>query len=183
MRTIALILLVASAAFSGESFACSCRPPAGDTLAFQVRAEFQAATIVAVGEIVELDESKRPDPFDPANEPPYVYSQHAKIKILKAWKGPKKAGEILETSTTTACCECGYRIAVGQRLLIYAWDKEPVSLSICSRTSPLGFGSPDVAVLDGIQESAATRLRPNYRVENARIRTAACGPHPDQSPE
>jgi hypothetical protein len=61
-------------------------------------------------------------------------AQVAQIRVLKSWKGNKSSGDLVVARTTTTCCLCGLAVKPQERLLVYAYGDEPISLSTCTRT-------------------------------------------------
>ena len=58
--------------------------------------------------------------------------QRVEWRILKAWKGDHRAGELLESTTMTECCACGVSVAKGEQHLFYLRDDRDFSVTTCS---------------------------------------------------
>lgn len=143
--TIALVLGLIAVE---PAMACSCAV-SGVSFEEQVAEAFATADYVILGEVTKVESIVATDELPDGQKGRYD-AQLAHIKVIESWKGGKKAGDDFLTRTITTCCMCGLSVEVGQRWLVYAYGKEPVSLSTCSRTARADRSSRDIPVLERI---------------------------------
>jgi hypothetical protein len=56
----------------------------------------------------------------------------ATLVVLKSWKGPLRPHDTVEAGTMGPSGACGFFIAVGDQILVYADDLAPLSLGLCN---------------------------------------------------
>lgn len=148
MNRVSMIALVLCLALVEPAIGCSCAMR-GVLFEEQVAEAFSTATYVLLGEVASVESIVETHTLPNGRKGQHEV-QLARIKVLRSWKGDKKAGEILLTRTTTTCCMCGWEVKAGQQLIVYAYGPEPVGLSYCSRTAVADLGSPDIPVIERI---------------------------------
>ncbi len=111
--------------FDQPVFACSCARPD------KPRVELERAAAVFAGEVTGIETEGR--------------DLKVEIKVEKVWKGAVTRTITVQTARSSAAC--GYSFAAGKKYLIYAHGKESLSVSLCSRTSPLESAAEDLKEL------------------------------------
>lgn len=74
----------------------------------------------------------------------------ARVKILRAWKGPLEAGQVVQTcaSDSVTFYGDGFVPTAGATLIIYADSGEPYFLNACSWTRDMAGAEREVRALD-----------------------------------
>ena len=70
-------------------------------------------------------------------------SAKVEFKVEKFWKGPRAK----KISLKYIGSDCAYQFVVGKKYLVYAYGKEILSTSICTRTKELDKASDDLKEL------------------------------------
>lgn len=141
MRTL-LACALAVAAWPGTVAACSCMAP-GPPVQEAARAE-----AVFVGIVRGQD---GPYPIPTGDGTSYRESSvHFRLEVLAAWKGVTARRLVVVTGSGGG--DCGYRFAVGEAYIVYAYAgrvarRDTVHTGICSRTAPLSRAGEDLAQL------------------------------------
>jgi len=140
-RLIALqVLLILSALLPTEaSFACGCASAKG-SLKAQVLAGFDEASAVFSAEVIEVEDFMAG----------FERFQGARLRVIESWKGAHSPQTTVQTATITECCQCGIKVARGEKLLVYVYGTPPYRLSDCSRTQALGGAAKEIMVLRAV---------------------------------
>lgn len=122
----------------------------GETLSVPqlVKLQFNKSTYVLVGDVVQATTVEESRMYARGRVRRYTF-QEATIRVRKSWKPSKKAGDTLRIRSDLDH-SCSAEVTLGAQVLVYAKGEEPVALWGTDRTSPLGFASEDVAILDSI---------------------------------
>jgi hypothetical protein len=158
MNQILRVIVILFLAAARPAIACSCVAHEG-LPEDQVAEAFATATSVFFGEVESVRTIVEKNTM--ANgRPSSTEVQVARIKVLRSWKGEKKAGALVLARTTTTCCLCGLDVKRHEQFLVYAYGEEPISLSICSRTKKTDLSSPDVPIIERILRGEPAREIP-----------------------
>jgi len=121
--------------FSADNvFACICA-----TREFED--EYKSATMIFSGKVISVETEKS--------------RRKVKIKIENSWKG--NLPEIVTISGPSNDVPCGYKLAVGEKYLIYSDDEKASDLHInfCSRTTILSMAKKDIKLLKSLRAKNA----------------------------
>ena len=140
---VVLIALVASVlwflANAGQVHACKCAVPGSPS------EEFEKFDAVFAGKVISVQHS-----FDP-NVTPYTPDDRTTVgfDVSAVWKGVVHARMYITTPPTGG--SCGFTFTVGEQYIVYAYDSaygdSSYTVSICSRTAPLGQAQADLDAL------------------------------------
>jgi hypothetical protein len=172
-RTLALVLLLYFAAIE-SAVSCTC-VLSKELFEDRVAEAFETATSVVFGEVEAVEAAVETDTMANGHKVSHDV-QLARIKVIKSWKGGKKAGDVLRTRTTTTCCLCGLEVRVGERWLVYGYGDEPIELSICSRSAKTDLRSADIPVIERILRGEPARTVPDLKVPEPNIAFRADAP-------
>ena len=156
MKCITTIALALCLAAVEPAISCSCVVNGSGLFEDQVEDAFGRATFVFLGEVESVKTAAESHAMANGRRVS-LDVQVAHIKVLKIWKGSRKAGDIVVAQTTTTCCLCGLAVKAKQQLLVYAYGAEPIELSVCSRTTDTGSHSPDIPVIERILRGEPAR--------------------------
>src|SRR5579863_2056644 len=71
-----------------------------------------------------------------------------RIRVIESFRGPQKAGDIVEVRTGMGGGDCGYEFEIGHQYLVDARSSGGnLSTSICSPTASLDRGQRDIRIL------------------------------------
>ncbi|MEJ7849250.1 MAG: hypothetical protein WKF92_14300 [Pyrinomonadaceae bacterium] len=120
--------------------ACSCDlPQLGKTEKQLIKLERKKSQAVFVGEVTEIIAPKTASGEE-------AWTAEVRFKVLQTWKGVTT--ETVSVFTANRCCICGYKFAVGERYLVYAYSSdEDWATSFCTRTKILSEADEDLKVL------------------------------------
>ena len=152
MKKSILLIFAAALLFSTYDVAsgCVCDLPLKKQTVGQVRkavaAELNKATIVFVGQVVQLDNFK------------------VTLKVKQMWKGSAAdeitmiTGAVKGTGDTLIFSDCDYRFISGETYLSYAFGSaNNLITGKCSRTTTIEYAARDLAELDRIKRRESKR--------------------------
>jgi hypothetical protein len=70
----------------------------------------------------------------------FVAEIQVKLEVERIWKGIANKEVMVRTSTG----DCGYKFAMGEEYLVYAYDKDILTTSACTRTKLLAQAIKDI---------------------------------------
>jgi hypothetical protein len=155
MRQILKLILILGLGAARPAISCTCVKHE-ELFEDQVAAAFAEATSVFFGEVDSVETFAETETMADGRQVS-TEGQRVHIKVLKSWKGDKKAGEVVLARTITTCCLCGLAVKPHERWLIYAYGAEPISLSVCSRTKKTDLGSADIPVIERLRRGEPAR--------------------------
>jgi hypothetical protein len=173
MSRVLKLILILCLGSARTAISCSCVEHEG-LLEDRVAEAFAIATVVFFGEVESVETVVEKNTMASGRQVS-TEAQVAHIKVLRSWKGDKKAGDVVLARTTTTCCLCGLAVKQQERLLVYAYGEAPISLSICSRTTKTDLGSADIPVLERIKRGEPAR-EPSIRLPEPNIAFKADAP-------
>ena len=126
-----------------RAFACSCIMPEG-SLSKLVGDAKKSSDAIFSGRVLKITENPN------AERMQYQYLS-VELKVVDTWKGTIGKTVIIRTGSNDG--NCRYPFKVGETYLIYAENSTMysptkfLSASVCSRTTPLAEGKPDIRFL------------------------------------
>jgi hypothetical protein len=111
--------------YADPPVACSCLKPLSPTK------ELKGATAVFVGEVCGITENRD--------------SLSAEFSLEQVWKGSSQKQIIVQTSKYGSDCGIGFRMGV--KYLVYAYGKDVLNVSRCSRTKEVDQAQEDLREL------------------------------------
>jgi hypothetical protein len=128
---LGVFVVTAIALCASDAYPCSCAESS-------TRKAFRKAAAVFVGQVVEI---KINDKAPRDSSSPFA----VRLKVEKTWKGVK--GPEITVSSAQGIIGCATRFAEGDRVLVYAYDKE-LEASICTRSRHIAGASEDMKKLN-----------------------------------
>ena len=129
-------------------FACSCVP-----LPPPIE-HFKKATAVFSGKVIEIKKAK----LNIGNG--MFLQKRVKFDVAKSWKGVEKKTVLLFTGRGGG--DCGYGFEKGESYLVYAFGKDSLSTSICTRTRTLANAQEDLKALERLPVQPLGKLRTTW---------------------
>lgn len=150
MKTLLLIVVVALLLGSDAVYACSCGK-IGSPME-----ELKKHRAVFIGEVISI---RQPMMKKLRNSKGRFYERgpvvEVKFRVEKAWKGVEGETFVVQTNFPDGA-SCGWDFKERQSYLVYAYGSQ-LTVSYCSRTTPLNSAQEDIKVLD--QVAVQTRKR------------------------
>ncbi|HKS55526.1 MAG TPA: hypothetical protein VJS12_09585 [Steroidobacteraceae bacterium] len=142
--------------------AISCSIDLIDHSADRVADAFAQATFVFLGEVESVETvTKRYTRADGRIISHAV--QIARIKVLKPWKGDKKAGDMVVSHAEPGSAH-GWRVRPREQWLLYVSNVEP-TLSVFSRSPQPALNSADIPVIERILRGEPAREACEFSIE------------------
>lgn len=128
------------------TFACSCSlSPIGKTEKQLIKLERKKSQAVFSGEVAEIIAPKTISGEE-------AWTAEIRFKVLQTWKGVTT--QTVSVFTANRCCICGYKFAVGERYLVYAYSSDKaLGTNFCTHTKTLSEADVDLKVLGKSNES------------------------------
>ena len=136
-------LVVCSILSGQEARACTCDPEVPP------RAALQSATAVFLGEAT-YQETIYKKVSENKGKVSFVAEVLVKFVVEKSWKGAKNKEFIIRTSEEG----CGYKFTLGEKYLVYAYGKDILATSGCTRTRSLADARDDLKELGRPRKNA-----------------------------
>jgi hypothetical protein len=112
---------------AAEAGACTC-------VIVKHRTEYRRARAVFIGEVISRDVR----PTLPERLKDWGIDEEVEFEVERIWKGPKVPRlRVFVDYDLTGCG--GFIFRVGQKYLIYAFERELVTSTACSRSRPLSW--------------------------------------------